>query len=88
MNEENANPGLDADLKLIGQVTALRVIVLALIESHPDPAKLASSLDRLSERGIALLLPAECRDAIVEAYQDVTGSALQLAQQGAAKTGR
>jgi hypothetical protein len=42
---------------LAGEVNALHAIVLALVNTHPDPARLGAELESLVELQIALTTP-------------------------------
>ncbi|THF55940.1 hypothetical protein [Pseudothauera rhizosphaerae] len=62
--------------------------MIALIEAHPDPAEIAAQLRRLTEFGIAKLLPSEGSDAIVQAFQDVVALACARADEKSREPGR
>jgi hypothetical protein len=54
-----------------GRAQGLTAVILAMAETHPDPAALLSSLERWEQIGIALAETAPFRDEYIEGIQDV-----------------
>lgn len=66
---------------LMGQVAALQVVLLAFIDTHPEPKVIAPRLERLSEGGVARLLPSEGSDEMLAGFEAVVEKACALARE-------
>ncbi|NMG70345.1 hypothetical protein [Parazoarcus communis] len=86
MKNDEVSPTTVADLEkrlhsILGMTTALQVITLTLINTHPNPNEIANQLEHLTELGVARMLPSGCPDAVVQAYQDAIASACACANE-------
>lgn len=59
---------------LIGEVTAVRMGVLALMMSHPDPDALRDQLEDLLTKGLGRLEPTSAPDQTIVGFQVAANS--------------
>ena len=54
---------------LIGEVTAVRVGLMAVMATHPDPVALQAQLEDLLTKGLGRLEPTQAPDQAIDGFQ-------------------